>query len=587
MKKSIICVITAILMIVQSLPLAYASVAEPDEHIDVNIDMQVKRSKESTYENGPISVAAVNANFDFKTIVDMSSVFASFNNWCDKADAIIDNLVALDNTLNRDELIAALNASEVTSEFVVDIVYPKSIKVPDAFKANSRSMYGFNDDAKDVYYEKSRTFESDYDENNSRIEITIGTKDKGSDTNAAPTIGSLRENKEAYFKDLTLTAEGVTLPSAATYTAKGTMEGYLRANGQVGGKNYALYITFSGVQTNDEDKINSKDPSNISATVVLTRSSSGSSSGGSSSGTTILPGQNVTPSVAFNIDGTVIRVISVSDNKILPYEDLPVPEKEGYSFAGWYYDSELTNKVEGDVTVTEDMKLYSHWISQTINTEDHFAYIIGYPDGTIRPNNNISREEIATIFCRLMRPEKLASIASTENNFTDVSADRWSNKAISALANGGYVNGYEDGTFAPAKYITRAEFASLAIRFAMAEASEAVPEFSDIKGHWAYNDILKAASEGWVNGYEDGTFGPEKYITRAEAMAIINRVLVRHVDAEGFHADAKIWSDISSTSDWYYYIVEEATNSHTYTRREDGKLEKWVEITPNRTWPEL
>lgn len=279
--------------------------------------------------------------------------------------------------------------------------------------------------------------------------------------------------------------------------------------------------------------------------------------------------------VTFSVDGDLSVVDSIK-TATLKYEDLPIPVKQGYSFDGWYLDGEMKNKVEQDISLKEDITLYGHFINQTLECENHFAYILGYPDGTIQPENYITREEVATIFYRLLKEEKRAEIESDINYFTDVKSDRWSNKYISTLAKGGYIEGYNDATFKPEAYITRAEFTAMATRFAYL-TNLADNTFTDISDHWAIDYILKACNEGWIMGYEDNTFRPEDNISRAETMAIINRMLVRHVNAEGIHKDAKVWAD-NMVQDWYYYIVEEATNSHTYQRQTDGINETWIEI---------
>ena len=182
----------------------------------------------------------------------------------------------------------------------------------------------------------------------------------------------------------------------------------------------------------------------------------------------------------------------------------------------------------------------------------------------------------------MLRDEVRDSLRVNKNDFTDVADDRWSNVPISTMANGGFIKGYPDGTFGPGKNITRAEFATMATRFASL-MDDSGASFSDIAGHWSESYVLRAATAGWIAGYPDGTFGPEKLITRAEAMTIINRVLMRSVNKEGLHADTMFWIDMDG-SEWYYYITLEATNSHNYTRQEDGINENWTAIIPNKTW---
>ena len=150
------------------------------------------------------------------------------------------------------------------------------------------------------------------------------------------------------------------------------------------------------------------------------------------------------------------------------------------------------------------------------------------------------------------------------------------------MANGGYITGYEDGTFRPGNFITRAEFATIAARFLDKDyATELV--FSDISGHWAEKYIESVATSHWVNGYEDGTFRPDRYITRAEAITIINRILVRYLNKDGIHPDARQWPDNLEDA-WYYYEMIEATSSHYYYRMDDGIHEKWTDLKPNKVW---
>ena len=211
-----------------------------------------------------------------------------------------------------------------------------------------------------------------------------------------------------------------------------------------------------------------------------------------------------------------------------------------------------------------------------LNRDDHFAYVSGYADNTVRPGNNITREEVASIFYRLLTDTSRAIYETDTNDFSDVAGDRWSNRAISTLTNAGIISGYPDGTFRPDQTITRAEFAAIAARFDMITENLENP-FSDTAGHWAENLISFAASKSWVSGYSDGTFLPQKAITRAEAMTLVNNVLNRNVDKEGLLPGAKQWSD-NPEGTWYYYEVLEATNSHDYTRDEGATAEQWTAL---------
>lgn len=242
------------------------------------------------------------------------------------------------------------------------------------------------------------------------------------------------------------------------------------------------------------------------------------------------------------------------------------------------------NTVKGDpkygVTYTFSITRYTgdEGPAATLNKTDHFAYVNGYPDGTFGPGRNITREEAATIFYRLLSDESAAFYATSVSTFTDVNASRWSCTAIATMANAGIVNGYSDGTFGPGKNITRAEFAAIAARFD-SSAYEGEDLFPDIAGHWAANEINRAARNGWVEGDAQGNFRPDDPITRAEAVTLINRVLDRQPETEEDLLDHMItFTDNLNPSAWYYLAVQEAANGHDYTRKADGIHETWVSL---------
>ena len=221
-----------------------------------------------------------------------------------------------------------------------------------------------------------------------------------------------------------------------------------------------------------------------------------------------------------------------------------------------------------------------------LNGDDHYAYIVGYPDSTVRPQNGITRAEVATIFFRLLTDETRNANSTKSNSYSDVAAGAWYNHAVSTLSAMGIVKGDSHGKFNQNAPITRAEFAAIAARFDDKANTTAV-DFSDIASHWAKNEISAAANNGWINGYTDGTFRPNNKITRAEAMTLVNRVLKRLPEtAEDLHNDMIKWSDNSDTSAWYYLAVQEATNSHYYDLKEN-KHEKWSKLRETRDWTEL
>ena len=222
---------------------------------------------------------------------------------------------------------------------------------------------------------------------------------------------------------------------------------------------------------------------------------------------------------------------------------------------------------------------------EVLNKEIHFNYVIGYTDGTIRPNNDISRAEVATIFFRLLTDEARTQYDKTTSSFSDIKDGAWCCRAVSTLTNMGIIKGYTDGTFRPNADITRAELATIIARFAKLDVN--TKTFSDINGHWAQKSIELAAGNGWINGYEDGTFRPNKSIIRAETFAMINRVLDRQTESVSDllpTSEMNMWSDNLNENAWYYKDVQEATNYHKCDRVGDSVYEKWTEKVPDIDW---
>lgn len=262
------------------------------------------------------------------------------------------------------------------------------------------------------------------------------------------------------------------------------------------------------------------------------------------------------------------------------------PIRKGYTFTGWYAEPELRTPVTG-VTMDSGKTVYAGWkktgTPSGLNGEDHFAYIIGYPDGCVHPEANITRAEVATIFFRLLTDEVRAAGMTRSNPFPDSNGADWFNTAVSTLTGMEIIKGYPDGSFGPQGAITRAEFAAIAARFDE-NTPEGSADFSDIAGHWAAVEIAKAARNGWINGYPDGAFRPDQEITRAEAMALVNRVLNRDPEApEDLLNDMIRWPDNMDVDKWYYLDVQEATNSHSYERA-TKVTERWTKIEQPRDW---
>ncbi len=271
------------------------------------------------------------------------------------------------------------------------------------------------------------------------------------------------------------------------------------------------------------------------------------------------------------------------------------PAKVGYVFEGWYLDEKLS-RYTTEAVMEQDVTVYASWVKDNgivghghptpskLNGDDHAAYVVGFPDGTVRPNDNMTRAEVSTIFFRLLKEDVRTENLASTNNFTDVSDSDWYNCAISTLEELGILTGDEQNNFSPNENITRAEFATICARFDDSEY-EVSNGFTDINGHWATEYILEAAAHGWIKGYGDGSFRPNDHITRAEVMTLINRVLNRIPESnEDLHEEMIIWPD-NNTDDWYYIPVQEATNSHD-TQSKNHIYIKWTEINAVRDWTE-
>ena len=283
--------------------------------------------------------------------------------------------------------------------------------------------------------------------------------------------------------------------------------------------------------------------------------------------------------------------------------------RSGYAFLGWATaaDGGVAYHDQQSLSITQDTTLYAVWKQQpnqggsgghhnsggtqekpdetpptTLNDSDHYAYIVGYEDGTIRPNGHITRAEAATVFFRLLTDEARDANLTDRSPYPDVSAGDWYNKAIATLSRMGILSGYEDGSFRPNATVTRAEFAAMAARFDT-EAKPVDTPFTDLTGCWAADEIAKAYGKGWVNGYGDNTFRPNGPITRAEAVTLINRVLRRLPETDkDLLPDERTWPDNPETF-WGYLALQEASNSHLYDRKSNG-YETQTKILPPRDW---
>ena len=267
-----------------------------------------------------------------------------------------------------------------------------------------------------------------------------------------------------------------------------------------------------------------------------------------------------------------------------------IPSRPGYRFTGWYRDSNLQTRISEDndrFPVTgSTVRVWAGWeessVPSMLNGDDHFAYIQGYADGTVRPNANITRAQVATIFFRLLDEDVRDDNLTTTNSFPDVNEDYWANTAISTMAALGVINGRNSGYFDPDAYITRAEFAAICARFDDSGVT-GVTTFTDTDGHWAEEEIGRAAALGWIQGYSDGTFRPNQYITRAQAVTMINRVLCRlPEDTDDLLSGMNTWTDCDE-DDWFYLAIQEATNSHDFASK-DQVYETWTDLNADPDW---
>ena len=222
-----------------------------------------------------------------------------------------------------------------------------------------------------------------------------------------------------------------------------------------------------------------------------------------------------------------------------------------------------------------------------LNGKDHYAYVVGYPDGMVYPQKNITRAEVATIFFRLLTDETREANMTKSNGYNDMKDGAWYTCAVSTLSKMGIIKGYEDGSFKPDASISRAEFAAIAARFDP-DGDKTPATFSDVSSHWAKDEISIAANHGWIKGYEDGSFKPDQKITRAETMTLVNRVLKRLPETkDDLHKDMKTWPDNQNESAWFYLAVQEATNSHYQKLKKDGIHETWESMRETRDWAAL
>ena len=287
-------------------------------------------------------------------------------------------------------------------------------------------------------------------------------------------------------------------------------------------------------------------------------------------------------------DGTKIDPVEVRCGN--PVAQPITPSKAGYYFSGWFLNGskyDFSTSVTSDITITAKFTKYApvNPVPPTVeakdlafNTTDHFAYVNGYPDGTVQPEGNITRAEVAAILYRVMDAKCVEKYATDKNTFVDVDAFKWYNTYISTLANAGVIVDSANGYFRPNEAITRAELAAMIAQFAKVDLTKSV-SFNDVlANHWASKEIAIAAKMGWINGYPDGSFRPDATITRAEMITMINRALNRVPSAEDHLLAEMVTFPDCQSGQWYYLAVQEATNGHTYNRVGTAGDERWIAL---------
>ncbi len=524
---------------------------DPDDPVlsfpDLTITIEGKRSGTSdAYGGSPLYLIDANLasgiGADFQTTLDMDDI-ETFLGGRDFIDTIL---------YGHSDAEAEFYRGKIATGIVVTITYPNAI-VTDP---NAGSLVSYNDG---TFEYVGRTPIAP-----NCVEIEFKNRD-------SLTVNELLANKATYLEDLTFKLE-----NAVKYATEGThpitvgMEAVTKVtfdNNTLSDDTDDWYVT---VDYNGEATYN----------VIADTPSSG---GGSSYNT-----------IKFDTNGGN-ELNNINIKRGTKVSEIPTPVRDGYVFTGWYVDRALTTPFDADTVINRNYTLYAAWVEdngvagsghetpESLNGEDHFAYVVGYPDGTVRPNDNITRAEVTSIFFRLLKESVRNENLTSDNSFNDVNDEDWYNTAISTMAKLGIVKGRTADEFVPNAFITRAEFAAICARFDDS-AFEMVDDFADVEGHWAEAEIHEAAAHGWIRGYEDGTFRPDRFITRAEAMTMINRVLNRVPETvNDLLNNMQKWPDNSDESVWYYLPVQEATNSHDYDMK-NRIYEKWTAFDEAFDW---
>ena len=393
------------------------------------------------------------------------------------------------------------------------------------------------------------------------------------------------------YPDYTLNTQASTLTGTVTADNKLTLNLYYDIDKIGGGENkdqpdrtpdrYQVTINYVSSNTNWGSVNRSKE------VITLINKESGK---WLETGTVTAPGCTATSAGGrcYFVNWTKKQEGSTASATVIPSANLPEQRIENAKGGDVYTFTANFDRSSGGsgggsrptVTIPDD-------VPTGLNGTDHYAYIIGYGNNDVRPQNNITRAEVATIFFRLLTDETRTANMTKSNSYNDVKDGDWFCCAVSTLSKMGIIKGYEDGSFKPNAPISRAEFAAIAARFDP-DGDKTPATFADVTSHWAKDEISIAANHGWIKGYEDGSFKPDQKITRAETMTLVNRVLNRLPETkDDLHKDMKTWVDNMDETAWYYLAVQEATNSHYFKNKTSTKFEQWTDLRDTRDWSEL
>ena len=534
----------------QGINIHYNSTANRLEQNKMSVDTDMQVSTNTVWQEGytsdekdagPIITNEASVDFNYQTVMYMKEVKDLYDKYIDTAELVI----KARGGANEADLLSQLEATTVQGAFDITVIFDNDAMynaVKTITAAEAQTMFSLNKDAAKESFDKLFQVTSVTPDDATKSIVIVATVD---DNGTADGTKASKASLDAYLDHnivLEKSALSALVPTeegnSVTYTTRGTVTGNTSI---YSGSDELAYIEYEAVQA--EKTPDAIAPSDIAASVILTKPTAAPTTRPSGGG-----------------GGSISRPIVT-----------PVPGTKP--------------KPAGTPTPTLDPDVMVDTPDE-FEADNHYEYIIGYPDDTVKPAGNISREEVATIFYRLLKADVRQEMFSQTNDFPDVEADRWSNNAISTLTNGGILNGYDDGTFKPAGKITRAEFIAIATRF-YDEVIFHDTGFTDINGHWAEQNIETGVYYRLINGYEDSTFRPQNNITRAEAMTIINHILNRAVDKEGLLENVPQWPD-NNEGDWYYYEVLEATRPHDYVRREENKaMENWTALREATDWEAL